>query len=225
MRAVIFANGMLSNPQAAREVVQPGDVVIAADGGGHHCRNLNLRPDVLIGDLDSTGEELVAAFEAAGTRVLRYPSRKDFTDLELALHYARDQGIREVLVLGALGGRWDQTLANLLLPAAADLADLRISLVDGPQEIMLLRAADRPGVKSRLELHGQPGDTVSLVPLGGDARGVTTHGLEYPLRQGRLPFGATLGISNVLVESPASVELEEGLLLCVIIHQEPGQPG
>lgn len=219
MRAVIFANGILSDPQAAWKSVQPGDLVIAADGGARHCRDIGIRPDVLIGDLDSTGEELVTAFEAAGTRVLRYPARKDFTDLELALQFARDQDIREVLVLGALGGRWDQTLANLLLPAAADLSSLRISLVDGPQEILLLRAGEKPEVHHRLEIRGLPGDTVSLVPLGGDACGVTTLGLEYPLQRGRLPFGATLGISNVLLENQASVELEEGILLCVIIHQ------
>jgi thiamine pyrophosphokinase len=219
LRAVIFANGILSYPQEAREAIQPGDLVIAADGGARHCQELGIRPDVLIGDLDSSEAAVVADFESAGTEVIRFPARKDFTDLELAIRHARSLGFQEALVLGGLGGRWDQTLANLLLPAAPDLADMRISLMDGPQEILLLRGGEDPRAPARLELRGGAGDTVSLVPLGGDALGVTTHGLEYPLDEGRLPFGATLGISNVLLAESGSVQVREGILLCIVIHQ------
>lgn len=219
MRAVIFANGILSDPKSARYVIQPGDLVIAADGGAHHCQALGIRPDVLIGDLDSAAELLSAEYEAAGTEVIRFPERKDYTDLELAIRHARSLGIRDVLVLGALGGRWDQTLANLLLPATSDLADMRISLLDGLQEILLLRAGSDLDAPARLEIRGESGDTVSLIPLGGDACGVTTEGLEYPLSEGCLLFGATLGISNVLLNKKATVQAREGILLCVVIHK------
>jgi len=57
------------------------------------------------------------------------------------------------------------------------------------------------------------------VPLGGNACGITTTGLEYPLTDGTLYFGATRGLSNVLLGEQATVRLEQGLLLCTIIHE------
>jgi len=207
-RAIVFANGWLGQPPH----IQPGDVVIAADGGSRHCLRLGIRPNAVIGDLDSLTADHLTALQALGAEIVQYPTRKDYTDLELALHYARDHGYRPVLVAAALGERWDQTLANLLLPAA--LPEMDIRLVDGPQEIFLIRPA-APG-----QIGGQAGDTVSLIPLAGDALGVRTQGLEYPLHGERLIFGGTRGVSNVLLGRTAQVIVEAGLLMCVIIHQE-----
>lgn len=207
MRAVIFANGQLTRPI----MLQPDDLVIAADGGAHHCLGLGIRPQVVIGDLDSVREDELAALTALGTEIIIYPARKDFTDLELALLEAQKRGADRVLLLAALGARWDQSLANILLPAA--FPGLRISLMDGWQEMHFIR----PG--ERLEISGQPGDTVSLIPLGGDAHGITTHGLEYPLYAENLQFGSTRGISNVLLGEHARVSLNAGLLLCTVIHR------
>ena len=214
LRAVIFANGILNNPSQTLSALQAGDFVIAADGGARHCQKLGIRPAIVIGDFDSLSAAELTELERDGAQVLRFPARKDYTDLELALQHAVALGADEILVFAALGARWDQTLANLLLPAAPGLEQVCIRLLDGAQEIALLR----PG-----ELHilnGRPGDIVSLVPLGGHARGITTDGLEYPLADGTLYFGATRGVSNVLLGERASVQLKEGLLLCTIIHRE-----
>jgi thiamine pyrophosphokinase len=208
-RAVIFANGPLADLDAARAVLRPGDRLIAADGGLRHLRALGQRPHALVGDLDSVEAGEAARLEAAGVGVHRYPARKDETDLELALRLALAEGASEVVVLGALGGRWDQTLANLLLLAHPDFRGARVRLLVGAQQVYLVRGETL--------IEGQPGDTVSLVPLGSDARGVTTAGLEYPLTDGTLPFGGTLGISNVLVGQTATVSVAEGLVVCVVI--------
>lgn len=213
MRAVVFANGLLSDPEGVRVLLQPGDLLIAADGGSRHALALGLTPDILVGDLDSLDEKEVSHLESSGVEMIRHPAHKDFTDLELALHVALERGAAEVLVFGALGARWDQTLANLLLPAAAGLQGCRIALVDSGQEIRLIRGGET------LQVHGRPGDTLSLIPLSGDAHGVTTERLEYPLHGETLLFGATRGISNVLLGEIASVAVVEGLLLCVVIHQ------
>ncbi|OGO37498.1 MAG: thiamine diphosphokinase, partial [Chloroflexi bacterium RBG_16_57_11] len=191
MRAVIFANGQLTRPI----LLQPDDLVIAANGGTHHCLGLGIRPQVVIGDLDSVREDELEALSASGTQIITYPERKDFTDLELALLEAQKRGADRVLLLAALGRRWDQSLANILLPAA--LPELKITLLDDQQEIHFLR----PG--ETLEITGQPGDTVSLIPLSGDAGGVFTHGLEYPLHREMLRFGSTRGISNVMLGNQA----------------------
>jgi thiamine pyrophosphokinase len=208
-RTIIFANGLMADPASARAAVSPADRLIAADGGLHHLLALGLRPHVLIGDLDSVAPAEAEAAQASGARVERFSPRKDQTDLELAVRLARAEGAADILIFGALGARWDQTLANLLLLAHPDFHGARLRLVDGAQQIYLIRG--------QAIIDGQPGDTVSLISLQGDARGVTTHGLEYPLQRGSLAFGSTLGVSNVLLGTQATVTVEAGLVACVVI--------
>jgi thiamine pyrophosphokinase len=216
-RAVIFANGQVSDLEAARAALRPSDMLISADGGLRYYRALGLQPHAVVGDLDSLEPDEHAALAQAGVRVERFPARKDETDLELALRFALAQGAVDVLIFGALGGRWDQTLANLLLPAHPDFRAVRVRLLDGPQQIYL--------VQGETVIEGQPGDTVSLIALNGDAHGVTTGALEYPLARGTLRFGSTLGISNVLVGTRATVRVESGLVACVVIGSEGGARG
>ena len=212
MRAVIFANGDLPEPELAKRIIQPGDLLIAADGGARHCAHLGLVPHVAVGDFDSLSADELDMLRARGVEIVEYPPRKDFTDLELALHAAQERGCDLLLVFAALGQRWDQTLANLLLPASAGLEGITIRLIAANQEITLLR----PG--SQATLHGQAGDTLSLIPLAGDAHGITTRGLEYSLQGETLHFGTTRGVSNILLGSEAQVFFEDGLLLCTVIH-------
>jgi thiamine pyrophosphokinase len=206
LRTVIVANGQYNVSFTA----QPQDLIIAADGGAHHCLQHGIQPHTVIGDLDSLTANDLNKLEAIGARVISYPTRKDYTDLELALEYAIQQKPSEILILGGLGGRWDQTIANILL--AATQSATKVHLVDADQEFHFLKST------KTIEIHGSPGDIVSLIPLGGDAIGISTQGLEYPLKQETLHFGSTRGISNVLLDPPANVSLEEGLLLCTIDH-------
>ena len=217
-RAVIFANGRLQNAAQARDAVRSGDLLIAADGGAQHCLALGLTPAIVIGDFDSLSGPELEELITRGAQLIQHPAHKDFTDLELALQHAKGLGIEEVLILGALGSRWDQTVANLLLPVSADLASIHISILDGPQQVFILH----PG--RQFQFHGKKGDTLSLIPLCGDAQGVVTSGLEYPLRDETLFFGATRGVSNVLTADTARVSLSSGTLLCVLIHQDTEQP-
>ena len=211
MRAVIFANGRFPDPAAHRHLIRPDDLIVAADGGTAHARALGLAPHVIIGDLDSLEPGLRAELAEAGTQFLAHPPAKDETDLELALLYAVQQGAEEILILGALGGRIDQTVANLLLLAHPTLAWVRARVVEGNQTAFLIRG--------EALIEGAPGDTVSLIPLGGDARGVTAEGLRWPLHDDTLRFGPARGVSNVLLGRQARVRVREGTLLCVVIHQ------
>jgi thiamine pyrophosphokinase len=215
MAAIIFANGVLNMSSQVTAEIEASDLILAADGGAKHCHSLGVKPYMIIGDFDSLDEDEIEMFRKQGTKIIRHPSRKDQTDLELALLYAIEMGEEEVLVLGALGKRWDQTLANLLLPASKNFDHIVIRLIDGQQEINLIRSGQE------LILKGHPGDTVSLIPLWGDASGITTSGLEYPLNNETLIFGSTRGISNVLGGEEAFVSLKQGLLVAVLIHIEP----
>lgn len=209
-RAVILANGELRDPQTVLSAIRPDDWLIAADGGAMHLRALGLRPHAVIGDFDSLHPRVIGTLEQSGAVLERHPAHKDETDLELAVRYTLSQGFTDILIFGALGGRWDQTLANLLLPAQPEFSAARIRLVDGRQQIFPIRGS---GI-----IEGQPGDIVSLVPLNGDVHGITTDGLEYPLRDETLFSGTTRGISNVLLGESARVTARQGVLLCVVVH-------
>ncbi len=210
-RAVIFANGILNDDETIRAAIHPDDLLIAADGGAAHCLALGLTPKVVIGDFDSLDKNVLAALQSTDVEVIRYPARKDETDLELAFRYARNQNVSEILVFAALGARWDMTIANLLLPAQDMFAQTRTWIVDGSQKITLVRAG------TTLELHGNPGDTVSLIPLGGDVHGISSEGLEYPLQYSSLRFGSPLGVSNVLLGNVAMITITEGILMCILV--------
>jgi thiamine pyrophosphokinase len=120
------------------------------------------------------------------------------------------EGVGAVVIVAALGGRLDQMMANLLLLTLPELRGVDVRVVEGSQEAFLIRGEAR--------IEGQPGDTVSLIPLRGDATDITTEGLEWALEDEALRFGETRGVSNVLTAEQASVRVRRGLLLCVVTH-------
>jgi len=199
----------MEDTPALVETIRPADLVIAANGGSYHCRALGITPSVIIGDFDSLSPEDIVSYQQAGVEIIQYPSQKNETDLELALQLALKRGVSEVLIIGALGARWDMTIANILLIAHPIFSGLKIRLLDGTQEFILLRG------KERADLHGRPGDPISLIPLAGDAHGITTQGLEYPLKDETLHFGSPRGVSNRFLQNHAQIDVREGVLLCI----------
>ncbi len=208
MRAVIFANGDFAPPADLQARLAATQLVIAADGGAEHARAAGRRPDVVIGDLDSLSADLLAEFEEQGVQVIRHPVAKDETDLELALLHARDAGATQITVFAALGGRWDHSLANLLLAAQPAFSDMHILFVHGEERLFVIR--------EHAKLEAKVGERVSLLPLGGDASDVTTIGLSFPLNNETLHFGSSRGVSNTVAQAGLEVHLAAGCLLCVI---------
>jgi thiamine pyrophosphokinase len=190
----------------------PDDFVVAADLGAHHALAWGWRVDLLVGDLDSLGAEEARRFEAAGTRVLRVQAAKDETDTELALSEAIARGPEQIVLCAASGGRTDHLLANVLLLTRPDLAMADVRLVDGGETVRLLQA--REG-EAGLTIQGGTGDLVSLLAFGGDATGVRTEDLLYPLYGETLPLGQARGVSNVMTAERCVVRLQHGQLLVV----------
>lgn len=211
--ALIFANGdPLDGPMVRRWLARAVDpYLLAADGGANIAALYGVRPQRVVGDMDSVTPALLADLEARGVDIVRHPAAKDETDLELALLDAAARGCDPIIVIGAVGGRLDHTLANVYLLALPELEDRTVRLVAGREEVMLLR----PGVHT---VAGMAGDTVSLLPIGGPAAGVRTSGLAYPLHAESLHFGPARGVSNVMLGATAEVTLESGWLL--LIHTE-----
>lgn len=206
-RVVIFANGSLPDRERARQRLRPDDILIGADGGTRHLLEMGLWPHAVVGDLDSLPSSLVDALRRRGVPVHAYPREKDETDLELALRHALEYGPQAIRVLGALGERLDQTLANLALLTAPWLEGIDVRLDDGVEEVFLARP--------EAVVEGRAGETVSLIPWGTPAEGVTTEGLRWPLRDETLYPERTRGISNEMTGPVARVRVRAGLLLVV----------
>ena len=214
-RALVFANGDLNDGPAVQSALDyaSGAIIVAADGGARLALACGLVPDIVAGDMDSLTAEELDDLRARGAEIGRYPPEKDETDLELALLAAVRRGATWLRLIGAAGNRLDQTLANIYLLALPALVGRDVRLVDGKQTLWLAG----PGEHA---LDGAPGDTISLIPLAGDALGVQTEGLRYPLRGETLRFGPARGVSNVMLGGPARVTLAGGLL--VVVHT-PGR--
>ena len=213
-RLIIFANGIVPELESARRLIQAGDVLIAADGGTRHVLALGLFPSIVIGDLDSLTQHDRRRLDEKGVEIQQYSRDKDETDLELAFHYACTAGYREILVVGALGGRLDQILGNLSLLTNPEFSTLDVRIDDGVEEAFITRG--------RCEVHGKPGDIVSLIPWSGEVSGVCTEGLHWPLHDESLFPDKTRGISNEMARETVAISQKSGLLL-VIHHRQPSK--
>ena len=215
MHAVIFAGGTLRPGKAVDAAIASADLIIAADRGTMMAVQRGYTPAIIVGDFDSLTippDEL----EKMGSELVRAAVEKDETDTELAVQVAIARGADSITLLGGLGGeRFDHTMANILLLAGFE--DVPIRIVDGPSVCWLLRG---PGSMS---IQGQPTDLLSLLPLTGEARGVRTKGLYYPLNDETLRFGKPRGVSNVFTDEPTEVSLGDGMLLIIYTNvQELG---
>ncbi len=210
MNAVVIANGEFSPDASLALLWQRADLRVAADGGARNARAyLRAVPHVVIGDLDSLDPETRDWVAENNGEFIQRPVAKDETDLELGLLLARERGADRIAVLGALGGRVDQSAANLLL------------LSCWPEVVLRGPGAEMWAARRQAGIDGEAGDTVSLVAIDEKVEGIVTRNLLYPLHGETLERGATRGVSNVMTARQASVEWENGLLL--IVHLSPEQ--
>jgi thiamine pyrophosphokinase len=206
MRAVIVAHGDVL--PSDRAVIGAQDYVVAADGGAFALERWKLLPHVIVGDMDSLGDAGVERMARKGIAVAKFSAAKDESDLELAVAQAIEAGATEIVLLGALGGdRLDHETANLLLLADPGYDGVRLEARRGALRIRPLRG------EGSLSLAGPVGALVTLLPVNGDADGVTTEGLRFPLRDETLRFGRARGLSNEVASLPATITVRKGSLL------------
>ena len=213
MSILIFANGDISQGRWLNHYLENANVLIAADGGAFHLDSLGLKPDFIIGDLDSVDDGLIQRLADSGVELLKYSRDKDETDLELALLFSLGINEEEILIFGGFGGRWDHSLANVLLLVHPQFKDREITFVDKGQRLWL--------VQNQAEIRGSPGDVISLIPIDGQARVSFTKGLRWQL-EGEILFpGLTRGISNEMTSNRTVIMVAEGRLICVHSFQDP----
>lgn len=205
---IVFTGG--DAPAAATRVHLPDDAyVIAADSGLGHALAMGRSVDLAVGDFDSVQPRMLEAAAADGMRVERHPTAKDKTDLELALDRALEYRPGRIVVVGGAGGRLDHFLGNAMVLTMEKYEAVTIEAYLGEGRVIVVRAG------TTATLRGAVGDLVSLLAIGGPARGIRTEGLRYPLRDETLEPGSSRGLSNEHVAEEATVAVGAGVLIAV----------
>jgi thiamine pyrophosphokinase len=194
----------------ALEELRPDDVVVGADRGALFLVRSGIRPALALGDFDSVTTEELEEIRRGSEAVDVYDAiDKDWTDTELAFRWALERRPREIVMLGALGTRFDHSLANVHLLLQAAQAGVPCRILDASNEIRLALGGETAVVRrSRFR-------QVSLLPLSPEVAGITLGGFQYPLLDATLRIGQSLGVSNVLLAEEGSIRVREGWLLVI----------
>ena len=199
IRDLVFFRSKLSELKPAE--------IICADSGAGYLRVIGMVPHVIIGDMDSLSPDMLLYFKERGSRIIRFPAGKNETDTQLALEYAFGIAPDEIYVFGAFGTRIDHTLANVSLLALGVKKGIQIKLIDEWCETFI--------VNRECTIEGEPGQTVSLLPLSDMVTGITIDGFEYPLKDGAMEIGTPYGVSNRLVATRGIISVKTGHLLVI----------
>ncbi len=204
-RCVVIGGGEMLSFAFAREQLRPDDFVIAADRGLVHADAMGISPHLILGDFDSYPDD-----PPQQENCILLPREKDDTDMMFAVKYALERGYQEFLLLGAMGGRLDHTLANLGV-----LRFLKSRGCDG----IILDAACRMRLVENGEISVSKEERypyLSVFSMELESRGVTLRGVKYPLTDATMRSDFPIGCSNEITEEAATVSVKEG---CLVVLQ------
>ncbi|MBW7459157.1 thiamine diphosphokinase [Paenibacillus sepulcri] len=205
-RILIFTGGTLD--LWALDHIQHNDYIIGADAGALFLITHGIKPNISLGDFDSvTAEQLERIQAESGETLPCDPIDKNYTDTELAWNLAVSKRPRQIILLGALGTRFDHTLANVHLLRLAHSANIDAVIIDKHNRISL--TSDEKIILAKEYPY------VSLLPLTAEVTGITLTGFQYPLYEATLEIGQSLGISNAMTGEQAVIRIREGLLLVI----------
>ncbi len=213
MTYLVILNGVKPNREHLLAYGAEADVILSADGGARYLYEAGMHMDMLMGDMDSIEPDILEAIRASGTKIITHPTHKDETDGQLVLDYAVDHGAKRIIVMGGEGGRLDHMVANIML--------LRRMAGRGVDTRMILEGGDVRCCRGTVEIYGKVGDTVSILPFGDGVVVAEVRGLEYAIDKPlTMPMDIPMGISNVLTDDTARIDIASGWAL--IFHYAQG---
>ena len=210
MKSCIVLNGKIQDYNNIKKIImkEKYDYIICADGGANHIYNMDMMPNYIIGDLDSIKQNIVDYYKNCNVKFEQFPSKKNETDSELCIYLADKLNTKELHLIGALGGRIDHTLANINLLYYIRSMNIIPKIICENEEMYI-------AINEEIIVDGKKGDTISVIPINGDAKGVTLYNLEYPLNDYCMKFSVPLGISNVMLGSKCSIKVKQGNLIVI----------
>ena len=204
MTAYIYLGGTI-RPEGIEETPDKEDLIIAADSGYENALKLGISPAVALGDFDSYDESLIPS----NVKKIPFPPKKDFTDSQLAVEYAVEQGCTRIYLIGGISGRLDHTLSNLAI--LENLWDRRIRAVmtDGYNRVRFLRN------DSEILPRSPHFRYFGLLAADEKLRGVEIDGCKYPIKNATLLRKNQFAVSNEIEGYCAFISVRRGGLWIV----------
>jgi len=203
---LIFIGGDPPHPNVRQHL--PSDAfVIAADSGYAHAIAMGFVPNELVGDMDSITAVDLSDARDSNILISQFPTDKDLTDTEIAIASAMARQSTHITVVSGGGDRFDHVLATVHSLVSCALA------VDTTLLIGTARVSYATYTKE-FRINTQPGNTISLIPIGGAAT-VTTVGLQWELDNDTLQSFASRGVSNIATGASVSISVTDGSLAVI----------
>lgn len=197
-RCIIISSSPEIEISFLKQKIKSNDFIICADGGYKYAYEAGLIPNIIIGDFDSA--ELP---RNCPSEIMWLPTKKDDTDTFRCVKEALHRGFDEILIFGGTGGRMDHTYANMSVLYYISSNGAKGMLLDAKNSVFMLS-------KEELNIEGRKGERFSIFPFGCEKCTVTLKGFEYTLDGGILYAGEPVGISNVITDNSARVEVLSG---------------
>jgi len=209
---LIVSGGDAPDPAFLQARAEKARMIIAADRGAGYCLRAGVRPDIVVGDMDSISPAALREVERSGIPFIQHSPEKDKTDTQLALDIALDRGTSCIEMVACTGDRFDHSLANVHLLYAALKAGVDAAITAPSHRIFL--------VDSDAGIDGMKGAVLSLLPLSLEVRGVSLSGFQWPLEDAVMEVGNPYGISNRIISEQARIRVREGVLVAVLFPPE-----
>ncbi|KAF9046932.1 thiamine pyrophosphokinase [Hymenopellis radicata] len=199
---------------------------LCADGGANRLHDTarikeQFLPHAVIGDLDSIRKDVRDFYSRQGV-VVHQDHDQDSTDLMKCMQSVTEQQgdeLWEVILLGGLAGRLDQTIHSLsyLHKLRKDKTKRVFAVTDDNLGWVL-----DSGEHSIKVDHSSWGKTCGLLPVGVDQTILSTKGLEWNLTEQESSFDTLVSTSNHLVrdESIVWIETSKPIWWTVELHVE-----
>ena len=193
--------------EVLKKIKEKSDILICADGGAKHLYKAGLMPNVIVGDLDSIDKETLEYYNKLKVQFYKFPSEKDKTDTEIAIDYAIEKNVSEIILLGVTGTRLDHTIGNIMLLFRLLNQNIKARIVDEHNEIYI--------TDGDLKLEKEDGVFVSIIPIYKDAKEVTLKGFKYETNKLEFKLGTTIGISNEIISEYGNINIKDGTCLVI----------
>lgn len=208
MRCVIISGSPDTNSDFLSEVIKPDDYVICADRGCDFAKQAGITPNLVVGDFDSEPNVLFP-----NTKTVRLIPEKDDTDTMHSVGLALEKNFDTIVILGALGGRFDHSFANVAVLSYIHGHGSRGVLLSENEKIEFLSVG-------HYEYKNMKGKTFSLFPFGCPSVCVSYSDTKYPLDKYYISSSVTLGVSNIFTSDMATIDIYDGNAILIINLKE-----
>lgn len=210
MKIALFGSGDMLNKEIVKNMIKDADYTICADGGVKHLLQCDLVPDMVVGDLDSINEKNLKIINDNNVKIQKFPTDKDYTDMELAVEHAIELGAKDIVLGGVIGTRMDHSMGNIMMLSSISNKGVKATIFDNHNEITILKDEKRKFEKTH--------EYISILPLTNDGAIVSSQGLKYEVNNREFRYAALLGVSNEIVKDTCMITVHKGM--CAILKSD-----